>query len=73
MEAPASIFFAYFYLTGPNAAYPAPIVLFCLWQLHYVHRAFIYPWTLRVREESSISIRVSPLRDGPSLAPPSRP
>jgi len=56
MEAPASLVFAYYYLTGPNAAYPAPVVLFFMWQLHYVHRAFIYPWTLRVREGSSSSI-----------------
>ena len=26
---------------------PASIALFVLWQLHYCHRAFIYPWTLK--------------------------
>ena len=25
---------------------PASLILFMLWQLHYCHRAFIYPWTL---------------------------
>lgn len=58
MEAPAPLVFAYFYFTGPNAGYAAPIVLLCMWELHYLHRAFIYPWTLRVREGSTTPIRL---------------
>lgn len=50
MESPAVLFFAWFFLSGPNALRPAPLVLFGAWQLHYVHRAFIYPFRIRVRE-----------------------
>jgi 3-oxo-5-alpha-steroid 4-dehydrogenase 1 len=46
MEMPAVLIFAailFFYaqLTA------TPLILFALWQLHYCHRAFIYPWTLK--------------------------
>ncbi len=47
MEAPASILFAIFFITG-RAPKNLPILLFfTLWELHYIHRAFIYPWTIR--------------------------
>jgi len=47
MESPAALVFAVFFALG-TAPRNAPLVgFFCLWELHYVHRAFIYPWTLR--------------------------
>jgi 3-oxo-5-alpha-steroid 4-dehydrogenase 1 len=47
METPASFMFAWFFAIG-TAPKSRPILLFfALWQLHYVHRAFIYPWTIR--------------------------
>jgi len=49
MEAPASLVFAYFYVTGANPLGIVPLALFALWQLHYFHRAFIYPFQLEVR------------------------
>lgn len=52
MEAPASLVFAWFYFQGPNAWSPVPLILFCLWQAHYFHRSFIYPFQLKVREGS---------------------
>jgi protein-S-isoprenylcysteine O-methyltransferase Ste14 len=47
MESPAALVFAAVYATGPHRAQGAPVVLLALWQLHYVYRAFGYPWTLR--------------------------
>ncbi len=47
MEAPASLGFAAFYFTGEHRFEAAPLALFALWQLHYVHRAFIYPFRRR--------------------------
>lgn len=47
MEAPASLAFLAFYLSGENRAQAAPIALFVLWQLHYAHRAFVYPFRRR--------------------------
>jgi 3-oxo-5-alpha-steroid 4-dehydrogenase 1 len=47
MESPAAIIFAVFFTLG-SAPKNLPILLFfVLWELHYVHRAFIYPWTIR--------------------------
>jgi len=53
MEAPASLVFFWFYFTGPNAGNLVCIVLLILWQLHYVHRAFIYPFQIKVKPGSS--------------------
>ena len=47
MEAPASLAFLGFYLTGEHRADAAPLVLFAMWQLHYVNRAFVYPFRRR--------------------------
>jgi 3-oxo-5-alpha-steroid 4-dehydrogenase 1 len=47
MESPAAIGLAIFFALG-SAPKNLPILLFfVLWELHYVHRAFIYPWTIR--------------------------
>jgi hypothetical protein len=50
MEVPASLAFAAIYMMGEHRARPASLLLLALWQLHYVHRAFIYP--LRRRAQS---------------------
>lgn len=47
MESPASLGFLTIYLLGQHRADTAPLVLLALWQLHYVHRAFIYPFRMR--------------------------
>ena len=47
METPAVVVFALCFAAG-SAPKNLPILLFfALWELHYVHRAFIYPWTIR--------------------------
>jgi len=51
MEAPASLAFFAFYFMGEGRAQPAPLVLLGLWQLHYVNRAFIYPFRRRGGEK----------------------
>ena len=56
MEAPASLVFAYFYFTGERPFATAPLILFALWQLHYFHRAFIYPFQLKVRAGSGTTL-----------------
>jgi protein-S-isoprenylcysteine O-methyltransferase Ste14 len=47
MESPASIFFAAVYFRGARWAEPAPLALFALWQLHYLNRAFLFPFRIR--------------------------
>lgn len=48
MESPASLAFLAIYLTGQHRAALAPLALLTLWQLHYVHRAFVFPFRMRV-------------------------
>lgn len=47
MESPAVIFFAWLFLQGEHALEAAPLGLFAMWQVHYVHRTFIFPFRLR--------------------------
>lgn len=56
MEAPASLVFAYFFFTGEHPFTPVPLMLLALWQLHYFHRAFIYPFQLAVRGGSGTTL-----------------
>jgi protein-S-isoprenylcysteine O-methyltransferase Ste14 len=47
MEAPASLAFLGFYLVGDHRGELVPLVLLGLWQIHYVQRAFVYPFLTR--------------------------
>ena len=47
MEAPAPLVFAVFFLSGHNTVTMAVIALLVMWEAHYIHRAFIYPFSLR--------------------------
>jgi protein-S-isoprenylcysteine O-methyltransferase Ste14 len=46
MEATAPVGFAIFFVLGANFSVTA-LVFLGLWQAHYIHRAFIYPFSLR--------------------------
>jgi len=46
MESPAVLFFAGVYAFGQHRTEVVPLALLCLWQLHYVHRAFFFPFRL---------------------------
>ena len=48
MEAAASLLWLYVYLQGRHRAELVPLVLLGLWQLHYVHRAFVFPFRMRL-------------------------
>lgn len=56
MEAPASVLFAVFYLLGGHRAELVPLLFLGLWQLHYVQRAFVYPFLMRGRGRMPLSI-----------------
>lgn len=47
MEAPAALVFALCFLIGDETSTVTALILFALWEIHYVHRAFIYPLGLR--------------------------
>ncbi len=59
MESPACLVFSYFIVTGPSPVTPPIIALFIMWQLHYFHRAFIYPFQLQIRPGSSTPLRMT--------------
>lgn len=47
MEAPASLVVLGIFLFGAHRAEAVPIALLAMWQLHYVHRAFVFPFRMR--------------------------
>lgn len=51
MEAPAPLVFLAAHLAAPHASEPAALWLLALWQLHYVHRAFVFPFRLRTADK----------------------
>jgi protein-S-isoprenylcysteine O-methyltransferase Ste14 len=56
MEAPASLFFAGVYAFGAHRAQPGALALLLLWEVHYGHRAFIYPLWTRPTARMPVSI-----------------
>jgi 3-oxo-5-alpha-steroid 4-dehydrogenase 1 len=50
MEAASPIVFFVFWLLGDYRFNAVSLVFLALWEAHYIHRAFIYPFTLRGRE-----------------------
>ena len=50
MEAAAPLVFALFFFLGSNPNTATTLVFLALWEVHYLHRAFIYPFGLRNRD-----------------------
>lgn len=48
MEAPAAIIFVASFFAGNQTLTVTQFVLLGMWESHYIHRAFIYPFTMRV-------------------------
>lgn len=47
MESPAVVVFAAVYALGEHAGDLAPLALITVWQLHYMHRTFVFPLRMR--------------------------
>ena len=58
MEAAAPIAFAICYALGNDFSLTA-VIFFMMWEVHYVHRSFIYPFTLRGGEARRMPISVA--------------
>lgn len=56
MEAPAAVLFVAFYLLGSHRAEPVPLLFLALWQVHYVYRAFVYPFLMRSRSRMPVLV-----------------
>jgi len=46
METPAVVLFAAVFFMGAHRAELVPLVLLAFWQLHYVHRTYVFPFRL---------------------------
>lgn len=57
MESPAVLLFSGVYLQGAHRFEVVPLLLLGLWQLHYVHRTFVFPF--RVRSKRSMPLVVA--------------
>ena len=47
LEFPVFFTFGVFFFLGDHWMKPIPLILFALWEIHYFHRSFIYPHTLK--------------------------
>jgi len=47
MEAPASLVFIICFVVGTNSITVTALIFLVLWEAHYIHRAFIYPFSRR--------------------------
>ena len=47
MEAPSALLFAVLFFIGTSPRNIVLVLFFLLWEAHYIHRSFIYPFTLR--------------------------
>jgi 3-oxo-5-alpha-steroid 4-dehydrogenase 1 len=47
MEIPATVVFAFFYLTGPGRCDATPLVLAAIWLVHYGNRGWFFPLSIR--------------------------
>lgn len=56
MESPASIVFLVFFLLGDHRFELVPLLFLALWQLHYVQRAFVYPFLMRSGSRMPVSV-----------------
>ena len=47
MESPSIFLFAAIFWLGDHSTNTVPLILFSLWQFHYINRTFIYPFRLK--------------------------
>ena len=50
MESPAVLFYGAVYALGEQRFESVPLILLGLWQIHYVHRTFVFPFRLRGKD-----------------------
>ncbi len=48
MESPPVWAFIWIFVSGPRSGDLVPLVLLGLWQAHYIHRAFVFPFRMRL-------------------------
>jgi 3-oxo-5-alpha-steroid 4-dehydrogenase 1 len=56
MEAPASLLFLFYFIVADKPINATLVVLLIIWQIHYFHRSFIFPFMLKSDEKVPLSI-----------------
>jgi len=56
MESPAVLFFATIYALGSRRGEAVPVVLLCLWQLHYLQRTLVFPFRISPSKRTPVLI-----------------
>ncbi len=64
MELPATVVFVWFYLRGPQAFEPMPLVLGLIWMIHYGNRGWFFPLALRAARKRRSTFSVSVMAMG---------
>jgi len=59
MESPSVFVFAYCFLTGSHSDRLVPLLLFALWEAHYVQRTLVYPFLMRVRAGDTMPLAIA--------------
>ena len=54
-ELPSVVLFAWFFFLGQNSYKVVPVLFLILWQIHYVHRTFIYPFSIRGNKKATFA------------------
>ena len=62
MELPTTAIFLLVYFTGDSARQFVPLVFLAMWQGHYLHRTFVYPFRTRGSREEYPGSRLMVLR-----------
>ncbi len=58
MEAPAVLVFLGVYALGAHRAAVVPLAFLAIWQLHYIHRTFIFPFRIKSKKVMPLLIPV---------------
>ena len=51
MESPASLGLLLWFILGEHSLQPVSILFFIVWQIHYGHRAFVYPFLIKDKDK----------------------
>jgi 3-oxo-5-alpha-steroid 4-dehydrogenase 1 len=51
MESMSPLLFSVYFVAGGGKNNLALLIFFCMWEAHYLHRAFVYPFSLRTTEK----------------------
>lgn len=58
MEFPSCVIFAIIYFMGEWALEPVPLLFLLMWQFHYFHRTFIFPFRIKPRPGDTTPIGI---------------